>query len=201
MEIPIPAGAASPKELLASRLGSRGAATNALTALSEEFRLPHGAPQSVLAALALTRLGVDPDIVAKSLAWDEFEGYCAMAISAAGYAVKTNVRLRKPTRQIDIIAESAQLVLSIDCKHWRRGAGTASLSATAMAQAERTTSYMKTQGAEERAFLPVVLTMVDSQVRVVEGIPVVPLTALREFLASVSRFDEAFAFISRPPNP
>jgi hypothetical protein len=202
LEIPIPADLESPEELLASSLGSRGAATNAVIALSEEFRLPHDAPQSVLAALALTRLGVDPDLVARFLAWDEFEGYCAMAISAAGYAVKRNVRLRKPTRQIDIIAESAQLVLSIDCKHWRRGAGSASLSATAIAQAQRTTSYMKTQGAaEERAFLPVVLTMVDNHVRVVEGIPVVPLLALRGFLASVSRFDEGFAFISRPPNP
>jgi len=34
-------------------------------------------------------------------------------------------------------------------------------------------------------------------VRVVEGIPVVPLLALREFLASVSRFDDGLAFVSR----
>ncbi|HVC27754.1 MAG TPA: restriction endonuclease [Nitrososphaerales archaeon] len=202
LEIPVPPETRSPEELLAWKLGSKAAARSALLALAEEHQLPHDAPQSVLAALALTRLGVDADLVAKSLAWDEFEDYCAMAISAAGYAVRRNVRLRKPTRQIDIIAESAQLVLSIDCKHWRRGAGAASLAATAAAQAQRTVAYMKAHGnAEDRAFLPVVLTMVDNQVRVVEGIPVVPLTALRAFLASVSRFDEGFAFISRLPKP
>jgi len=198
LDIPIPAEPESPEKLLSSKLGSRTAAKNALLALAEELRLPHDAPQSVLAALLLTRIGVDVGLVAKSLAWDEFEDYCAAAIAAAGYAVKKNVRLRKPTRQIDIIAESAQLVLSIDCKHWKRGAGAASLAATAVAQAQRTTSYMKTHGkSEHRAFLPVLLTMVDNQVKVVEGVPVVPLPALRGFLASVSRFDDGFEFITR----
>ncbi len=197
LDIPVPSEA-GPEELLATKLGSKGAATRAVLALAEELRLPPDAPKGVLAALVLTRLGADLGAVAKSLAWDEFEEYCATSISAAGYAVKRNVRLLKPTRQIDIIAESAQLVLSIDCKHWRR-AGAASLAAAAVAQAQRTTSYMKVHGKPgDKAFLPVLLTMVDSHVRVVEGVPVVPLPALRGFLASVSRFDEGFAFISRP---
>jgi nuclease-like protein len=196
LDIPVPADVESPEELLASKLGSRAAARRAVLELVEELRLPAGAPESVSAALALTRLGADLDRIARSLKWDEFEQYCGMAISAAGYAVRRNVRLRKPTRQIDIVAESPSLVLSIDCKHWRKTEGEWGLAAPAIAQVERTKMYARgSKPGKDRAYLPMLLTMMDNRVRVVEGVPIVPLQALREFLASVSRFDEGFSFI------
>lgn len=200
LEIPVPAETDQLSKLLESKLGSKVAARRAVLAAAEEFGLPDDAQRRVHTALALTRLGADLDVIAKGLAWDEFEEYCASAVSAAGYAVLRNVRMRKPARQIDIIAESASLVLSIDCKHWRRSAGHGSLGAPALAQAERTRMYaQRRRPADPRAFLPVLLTMVDNQVRVVSGVPVVPLVALREFLASVSPFDEGFSFVRGQP--
>jgi hypothetical protein len=164
--------------------------------VAEELGVPASAPRVVPAALALTKLGVDLDQVARSLTWREFEEYCALAISAAGYSVRTDVRLRKPTRQIDILAESTSLILSIDCKHWGRGAGAAGLRAAALAQVERTEACARgTLTGMGRTFLPMLLTMVESDVTVTEGVPVVPLRALREFLASVSRFDQSLRFI------
>jgi hypothetical protein len=196
LDIPVPANGESPEELLASKLGSRASARRAVLALVEELRLPAEAPQSVSAALALTRLGADLDRIARSLKWDEFEQYCGMAVSAAGYTVRRNVRLRKPTRQIDIIAESPLLVLSIDCKHWRRTEGEWGLTAPALAQVERTKMYARgSRPGKDRTFLPMLLTMMNNRVRVVEGVPIVPLQALREFLATVSRFDEGLSFI------
>ncbi len=196
LDVPVPPDSERLDEYLASRLGSKAAARRAIIEVAEEFGLPPEAPRNVSAALALTRLGADLGRIARSLAWDEFEDYCAMAISAAGYAVLRDVRLRRPRRQIDIVAESPTLVLSIDCKHWKQGTGPATLEAHALAQAERTRAYMESSGrADGRAFLPVLLTMVDNKVRVVDGVPVVPLHALREFLASVTRFEEGFSFI------
>lgn len=182
--------------LLVAKLGSARAADRAIASVAEELGVPATAPRGVSAALALTRLGVDLGPVARSLTWKEFEEYCALAISAAGYSVRTNVRLRKPTRQIDIIAESPSLVLSVDCKHWGRGASAAGLEAAAEAQIERTEVCAGgTLTGLGRTFLPVLLTMVDNQVKVVGGVPVVPLRALREFLASVSRFDQGLRFV------
>jgi hypothetical protein len=196
LDIPVPSDSEPLDEYLASKLGSKAAAKRVIIEVAGEFGLPADAPRSISAAVALTRLGCDLDRIAKSLAWREFEQYCAMAISAAGYSVRRDVRLRKPTRQIDIIAESPSLVLSIDCKHWRRGTGPASLGAPAVAQVERTRMYVERSSPRGgMAFLPVLLTMMDNQVRIVEGVPVVPLQALREFLASVSRFDEGLSFV------
>jgi len=197
LDIPLPPDADLPEQLLASKLGSRAAAQRAILAVSEELGLAADAPRSVSAALALTKLGADLDRIAKSLKWDEFEHYCAMAVSAAGYSVKRNVRMRKPTRQIDIVAESPTLVLSIDCKHWKRSAGEWGLAAPALAQVERTKMHaIASKTGKTKAYLPMLLTMVDNQVRVVEGVPIVPLQGLREFLASVSRFDEGLAIVT-----
>lgn len=196
VDVPVPAAPQSIEERLVAKLGSKAAADRAVLKVAEKLGVSPDAPRRVSAALALTELGADPGQVARSLTWREFEDYCALAISAAGYAVRKNVRLRKPTRQIDIIAESPSLVLSVDCKHWSKGAGASGLGAAAVAQTERTEMYAKgTLTGIGRTFLPVLLTMMDDQVKVVEGVPVVPLQALRDFAASVSGFEEGLSLI------
>jgi len=195
IDIPVPE-AATAEALLTSKLGSKQAADRALLEVMAGLGLAPAAPRSVLAAIALARLGVDLDLAARSLSWGDFEDFCAMVVAASGYRVRKNVRLRKPTRQIDIVAESPSLVLAIDCKNWRRGVGAASLQPAALAQTERTRVLKeKAAVAQGKAYLPVLLTVLDNQVRVVEGVPVVPLQALREFLSSVSRFDEGLSYI------
>jgi hypothetical protein len=198
LDIPVPLekGTEPPAALLASRLGSRAAAERAILSVSQELGVVD-APENVSAAIALTKLGMDMDRIAKSLDWREFEEYCAMALSASGYCVKRNIRLRKPTRQIDIVAESSVLLLSIDCKHWTRGTGMGGLWTLAEAQAERTRMYgvYVSKRGEGRPLLPMLLTLLDNRVRVVGGVAVVPLQALRGFLSTVSRFDEEFAII------
>jgi hypothetical protein len=43
--------------------------------------------------------------------------------------------------------------------------------------------------------LPVIITVLDNQARVVGGVPVVPLQGLKDFLSSVNRFDQELSFI------
>jgi len=195
IDIPVPE-AVNAEALLKSRLGSKPAADRALLEVMAELGLAPAAPRSVLAAVALARLGGDLDLAARSLSWGDFEDFCAMVVAASGYHVRKNVRLRKPTRQIDIVAESPSLVLAIDCKNWRRGVGPASLEPAALAQTERTRMLREKAAAPQRkAYLPVLLTVLDSQVRVLSGVPVVPLHGLKEFLASVNPFEDSFSFV------
>ena len=103
--------------------------------------------------------------------------------------------MRSPRRQLDLLAESSTMGLSIDCKHWRRGVGLATLERLALAQAERTRQYKTRLDATEKGILPMLLTMVDNVTRIVRGVPVVPLFALRDFLSTVNRFDDALLFV------
>jgi Restriction endonuclease len=194
LDVPVPKPELSPEGLLAKALGSDAAAAEAMREMESKFNLAPGSPRSVLAALVLAAASSDAGGVARLLGWKEFEDFCASAIAAAGYQVRANVRLRKPTRQIDIVAESPSMVLAVDCKHWERALGEAGLLALAAAQAERT-RLLKASSGSDKQHLPVILTMLDSRVREVMGVAVVPLPALRDFLSSVSRFDDTFEFV------
>ncbi len=195
IDIPVPP-AETPEGLLVSRLGSPEAADRALEEVTAELGLPRGAPRSALAVVALARLGGDVDLAARSLSWGDFEDFCALAAAASGYRVRRNVRLRKPTRQIDVVAESQSLVLAIDCKHWRRGAGPGSLRPAAVAQTERAKLLMERENRSRgKAYLPVLVTVLDSQVRFLGGVPVVPLYGLKDFLAKVDRYDDRLSFV------
>jgi len=106
------------------------------------------------------------------------------------------VMLKRPRRQIDIIAESATLGLSIDCKHWKNSPAVSSLSALVEAQVQRTLLYKRDAKliGDGLPILPMLLTLLDSQTRVVEDVPVVPIVLLRNFLLNLSRYDD-FAFV------
>jgi len=164
------------------------------TSLSEEQRAVRR-PGAVLAALAQIRAGRDAESASKGLTWSEFEEFCAGAVAESGYAVLRNVHMTKPRRQLDLLAESSTMCLSIDCKHWKSGAGYSTLERFALAQVERTMQYKTRLDAPDKGILPMLLTMIDNGVRVVAGVPVVPLFALRDFLATVNRFDDSLLFV------
>ena len=155
------------------------------------------AGRKLMEVLEQVRAGRDAEAASRELTWSEFEDFCAEAVASAGYTVRRNVRLRKPRRQLDLYAESSTMGLSIDCKHWRRSVGPGTLERLARAQVERTRQYKTRLDAGEKAVLPMILTLVDNGTRVVAGVPVVPLFALRDFLTNVSRFDGGLCFVER----
>ena len=180
--------------LLARRSGSESRAFSAIEDLSSQLGLENGSARDVLAAMALVRDGVPPESVSSLMSWREFEEFCAKMLRASGYSVKHNIVITKPRRQIDIFADSPNLALSIDCKHWGRGFAPSSLRRIVAEQVERTTLYKKKMKLEVPV-LPVVLTLLDSSVRLVEGVPIVPVFAMRDFITSVSGFEEGLAVI------
>ncbi len=194
LDIPVPEASPTPEQVLSSKLGSRAAADRSMAAVADELGISQEAPSSALAAIALAKLGAELDAVAKSLEWEDFEAFCAIVLAASGYEVKRNVRLRKPTRQIDIVAESPSLVLVVDCKHWQRGFGISGLEPVISAQAERARLLLRGHS-KAKPHLPVIITVLDNQARVVGGVPVVPLQGLKDFLSTLNRFDQELSFM------
>ncbi|MDA4117951.1 MAG: restriction endonuclease [Thaumarchaeota archaeon] len=176
------------------RLVTKARGESRAEALVEELSLQLGLPRGgnadrVIAAVALIKTGVPPETVGAFLTWVEFETFCGGLLEANGYAVKRNVVITKPRRQIDIVARSPDLSLSVDCKHWGKSFSDSTLERIVRSQIERTSHYKKKLGLRE-GILPAVFTMLDAPTRVVLGVPVVPVFAMRDFLNNVSRFDE-----------
>lgn len=180
--------------LLIRKTGGEPRAAEVIEETSVQLGVRPGPYSRVVAAAALVRMGAPPESVCSLLSWNEFEGFCAGLLRAAGYKVTSNIVITKPRRQLDIFAESPGLDISVDCKHWSRGFGPSALEKISARQVERTAIF-KRKRAVSTPILPAVFTMLDVQARVVSGVPVVPVFALRDFLSSMSRFDTEFLMV------
>ena len=138
-----------------------------------------------LHAVALVKTGYPLEKVARTLSWREFEGFCANILRASGFQVSENVFLKKPRRQVDILARSGSLALSVDCKHWKKSIGDSGLWTFAREQRERSEAVRRQIGKEGVPIVSVILTMLDEQPRILDGVAVVPLLSLRDFLISI----------------
>lgn len=159
---------------------------------SLELELYGGAQCSrplILRALLACRLGARPEEVAALLDWEEFEAFCADLLRSAGFQVRQDVRLRRPTAQIDIVARAPSVVLSIDCKHWKKGASPSVLEKVVLDQRKRNESLRKTIP-DAPPIVSVVITFAQQDQRFVSGGAVVPLFALRSFLNSIDEYSD-----------
>ena len=149
--------------------------------------------ETVLRAVAAVQLGASPETVSKFLGWRDFEMFCAGFLRASGFSVTENVNLTKPRMQIDILARSPSVALTVDCKHWRHGMGTAALAQAASAQTERAKAVRRRMAGLEPLAV-VVLVFVDVEARFIDGAAVVPIRALRGFLSDLPSFSDLLEF-------
>lgn len=153
--------------------------------------------QRLRIAVKLISLGSDIERVASFLTWSEFEQFLKEALMLNGFSAITNFRFKWFGRwwEIDLIGVKKPLVISADCKHWRRGwSGSASAEA-AKAQAERTRalaeasrrikSKIHINGWEYAYFVPVVLSLHPSQYKIYDKIPIVPILQINDFLQNL----------------
>lgn len=172
--------------LLSERCGSEESASKLLETTAIELGVGTDSLSNLaLHAVALVKTGYPLEKIARTLSWKEFEGFCANILRASGFQVIENLSLKKPRRQVDIFASSASLALSVDCKHWRKTIGEFGLSTFARDQRERSEAVRKQVGNDGVPIVSVVLTLLDEQPRIVEGVAVVSLLSLRDFLISI----------------
>jgi len=157
----------------------------------------------VKAAIALVRIGVSVERTAKLLDWKGFESLCEEILNYHGYLTKKHFRFSFEGKryEIDILAKSNGLLLSIDCKRWSR-VRRSSLLESALLQMERTEAlshaiprldmFVLTQGRTN--LFPMVICWIPTGTRIYQGVPIVPLHSFNSYL---TEFDPADANISK----
>ena len=136
---------------------------------------------------ALLKHGALPEEVSRLLSWREFERLSAALFRASGYSVRENVVLTKPRAQIDIVAVGDSLVLSVDCKHYRRGHAPSSLSKFAKDQVRRG-ALLRKRLTGVPPIASVILSMSEPEGKFIEGAAVVPIRTLRSFLTTLDTY-------------
>ncbi len=146
----------------------------------------------------LLRAGRSPTTLSDFMSWKEFEEFCRDALEENGFEVHSNVRFtwRKKRHEIDLVAAKAPYLLFIDCKHWRpeRSSG---YKRAALKQRIRMEAALMEESAIEIGTrklrsrfkpLPLIVSLADIMVREADGIPVVPIFRLNNFLLELDKF-------------
>jgi hypothetical protein len=175
--------------LLTRKLGSPQMSMQLLERNREALGVKCEPTDAGLVAVSLCSLGAPLEEVSELLSWREFEAFCADLLRSAGYEVRENVRLRKPTAQIDLVAVGTSLVLSVDCKHWKRGASASTLARVAREQHKRN-GLLRRNSVDLPPIVSVIITLAQQEERFVAGAAVVPLYSLHSFLSSVDEYLE-----------
>jgi hypothetical protein len=162
-----------------------------------------------IAELAIMK-GADPERVARELQWQEFEKLTSQILRREGYATANHFVFKNSERkyEIDVLGAKEPTVLCIDCKHWHHGSSPSKITAAATSQLIRTQSlsqvfhsYGKKHhivGWHSVQLLPIVLTLVDLCSNMVDGVPVVSVFRLRDFLCQVGPCVDRLGFVSVP---
>jgi len=165
--------------------------------------------QRLKVAVRAVELGADLEKVCRLLEWKEFEDVSALAFEGAGYSVKKHFRFTCFERrwEIDILALKNPLVASVDCKHWHRGWRRASITKTVESQINRTRALAEASSIlrekmsilkwREATFIPIILSLIPSDFKFYENVPIVPILQLRNFLDEAPAYTESLTHFSR----
>ncbi len=175
-------------ELLAKRERQSATRQSYLSEAAEELGVADDQLLStVCVAYALLKLDVHVDEISRLLSWQDFERLCAALMRSSGLRVQENVVLTKPRAQIDVVASGPSLILSVDCKHWRKGHSPSSMSKFAQSQLKRS-SLLRRRTRDARPIASAILSMSEPEGRFVEGVAVVPVRTLGSFLSSIDSY-------------
>ena len=148
-------------------------------------------------AVRALKSGGDVEAVSRFLQWKEFEAMAAFALENNGYAVQRNLRFKHGGRrwEIDVIGTRKPLVICIDCKHWHHKLSTATIQKIVNEQINRVHALVSTLpnpiikiGAEPLGsfkFLPVIISLIVNESKFDQGVPIVPILQLQDFLTNL----------------
>lgn len=153
------------------------------------------ADRLAVAAFALGE-GCDAERVSQHLTWKDFEQLAAEVLTSLGFRTRTNVRFVKPRMELDVVAVNASgLALAVDCKHWNRSS-LSSLSQHCSRQVRRTEELLRRDIKISMA-VPVILTLHAPNVKLIDCMPIVPVSKFRSFALDIQGFLDEILVVRR----
>jgi Holliday junction resolvase-like predicted endonuclease len=160
-------------------------------------------------AVKAVSIGADVEHVSILLRWQEFEDIAAVALERNGYVTAKNVRFKHGGRrwEIDVVGCRKPIVLCVDCKRWQRGVKPSALGKIVEAQMERARELADTLPSpalkvacvkwNKAKFVPVILSLVPSRFKFYDGVPVVPVLQLQDFLVQLPAYMESVKYFTK----
>lgn len=130
-------------------------------------------------ALSDIQDGIPIDKVANSVHWKDFEGLVAEILQSMHFEVSRNFRMKKPTIEIDVVGKRLDVIMLIDCKHWKRMSHS-NLKIIVNKQIKRAEQFI--QNKKNVTVIPIIVTLYKEETSFVNGTPIVPIFQFSSFI-------------------
>jgi hypothetical protein len=163
------------------------------------------ATQRLELAMEAVKLGADIERVCRFLGWQEFENFAILALGYNLFETQKHFRFKWANRwwEIDILGFKEPLILSVDCKHWKRSWQHTAIMRIVDAQIKRAKSFSqalpKIKGKigiakwREVEIMPVILTLGATPFKFYKQVPIVPIFQFRSFINELPAFVNCLA--------
>ncbi len=154
--------------------------------------------QRVEIAVRALKLGADFERVCRQLKWREFESVSTAAFKAYNYNVIRNLWFKGDDGkrwEIDLLALKRPLIASVDCKHWKHRWTRGQIMKTVKKHTERTKAFadvlpklyprISLNKWKHVTIVPIVLSLLRSNLRFHHDTPIVPVLQLQSFLSEL----------------
>lgn len=134
------------------------------------------------------------DTVAGGSAWQDFERLTAFIIEQNGFEVSVGTVIHRngKRRQYDVIARRGGCTLLAECKQWSGSRYRLSALRQAVVQHRERADFYEAITREDAVLL--IMTLIDEEIRVIAGVPLVPVHRLNAFIAEMDRYPDGVSF-------
>ena len=136
----------------------------------------------------------DLEIVSEEIIWQNFERLAAFIFEKNDFRVTVNTvkTWNKKRRQYDVIARKSDQTFLVECKKWAGNRYRLSALKKAVEQHnERTTFY---NNITHEGAIPLLVTLIEEEIRLYEGVPLVPVQKLNSFIHELDKDGEGIPF-------
>jgi hypothetical protein len=139
----------------------------------------------------------DLEIVSEEGIWQNFERLAGFIFEKNDFRVTVNTvkTANKKRRQFDVIARKGNQTILIECKKWSGNRYRLSALKRAIVQHKERTLFYESITDEDA--IPVIVTLIEEDIRVYEGVPIVPVRKLNSFIDELDNLADSNSFCSR----
>ena len=136
----------------------------------------------------------DLAMVSEEVVWQHFERLAAFIFEKNNFSVKVNTvkTHQKKRRQYDVIAWKGNQTFLVECKKWAGNRYRLSAIKKAVEQHKERTAFYAAITNEDA--IPLLVTLIEEEIRVYEGVPIVPVQKLNGFVNELDRYAQGDFF-------
>jgi hypothetical protein len=136
----------------------------------------------------------DLERVSVESAWQNFERLAAFIFEKNDFEVRVNIvkTLQRKKRQYDVIARKNNRTLLVECKKWAGNRYRLSGLKKAIGQHKERVAFYEQVTNEEA--VPLMVTLIEEEIRVYEGVPMIPVQKLNAFIGELDSHTDCTFF-------